>query len=209
MKMMIKRMIPAILLLGALALPAAGQNHIGTIDLQKVFNNYWKRQQGEAALKERGEAMDKDYKGFRDDYLKVKEEYTKLLASAQDQSKAQEERDKAKAAAEAKLVELKSTENTIRTYEENANTQISQQKKRMRDSLLQDIYTAVNAKAKASGYTLVIDTASESFNQTPVVLYTTGENDMTDAILTQLNAGAPPPAAADAPKDSDKKADKK
>jgi len=197
------------LLAGALTLPAAGQNHIGTIDLQKVFNNYWKRQQGEAALKERGTAMDKEYTGFKEDYLKTKDEYTKLMASAQDQSKTQDERDKAKTAAESKLLEIKTSENTIRTYQENATTQLDQQKKRMRDSLLQDIYTAINAKAKLNGYTLVIDTAAESLNQTPVVLYTGGENDMTDAILAQLNAGAPASTPADAPKDSDKKADKK
>jgi len=210
MKTMLKKILPALMLVSVLTLQAAAaESRVGTIDLRKVFDNYWKRQQAEAALKERGTAMDKELKGFMADYNKTKEEYTKLMASAQDQSKTQDERDKAKTAAESKLLEIKTSENTIRTYEENAKDQLDSQKKRMRDSLLQDIQTAINAKAKVSGYVLVIDTAADSFNQTPVVLYSTGENDMTDAILAQLNAGAPPPAAADAPKDSDKKADKK
>jgi outer membrane protein len=209
MKTILKTMLPVAMLVCALTMPALGQNRVGTIDLRKVFDNYWKRQQAEAALKERGVAMDKELKGFMDDYNKTKEEYTKLMTGVQDQSKSQGERDKSKAAAEAKLLEIKTSENTIRTYEENAKDQLDSQRKRMRDSLLTDIQTAVNAKAKVSGYSLVIDTAGDSFSQTPVVLYSNGENDMTEAIISQLNAGAPPPAAGDATKGGDKKDGKK
>jgi len=144
-------------------------------------------------------------KGFLEDYNKTKEEYTKLVASAQDQAVTQEERGKRKSAAEAKLLEIKTSENTIRTFEENAKDQLDSRKKQMRDRILQDIREAVNVKAKASGYSLVLDTAAESFNnQTPVVLYTNGENDLTEAILSQLNAGA---AARDG--SDNKKSDKK
>lgn len=197
MKTTIKMIMAALVLMVAVTAPARAQGtlRIGTIDLRKVFDNYWKRQQAEAALKERGSAMDKELKGFMDDYSKTKEEYNKLIQASQDQSKSQDERDKSKSAAEAKLLEIRTSENTIRTYEENAKEQLDAQKKRMRESLLQDIQTAVSAKAKTSGYTMVIDTAADSFNQTPVVLYSNGDNDMTDAILAQLNAGAPPPPA--------------
>src|ERR1700677_253663 len=150
MKTILKTMLPAAMLVCALTMPALGQGRVGTIDLRKVFDNYWKRQQAEAALKERGVAMDKELKGFMDDYNKTKEEYTKLMTSAQDQSKSQGERDKSKTAAEGKLLEIKTSENTIRTYEENAKDQLDSQRKRMRDSLLQDIQTAISAKAKVN-----------------------------------------------------------
>ncbi len=209
MKIMHKKVLAAIMLVCVAAMPALGQNRIGTIDLQKVFQNYWKRAQAESALHERGTAMEKELKGFTDDYKKTQEEYTKLLSASQDQSKSQEDRDKAKTAAESKLLELKTSENTIRTYEENAKDQLDSQKKRMRDSLLQDIQGAINAKAKSSGYIMVLDTSAESFNQTPVVLYNNGENDMTETILSQLNAGAPAPAASDSSKPADKTDTKK
>jgi len=198
-----------LILAAVLALPAMGQNRLATIDLRKVFDNYWKRQQAESALKERGAAMDKELKGMMDDYNKTKEDYGKLLESANDQAVTAEERDKRKRAAETKLLDLKTSENTIRTYEDNAREQLDAQKKRMRDSILEEIRSAINAKAKVAGYTLVVDTASESFNQTPIILYTNGENDLTDAILTQLNAASPPPASSDSPKDGTKTDGKK
>ena len=61
----------------------------------------------------------------------------------------------------------------------------------MRDRILGEIKIAVNAKAKTEGYALVLDSAAETVNGTLTVVYNNGENDMTDAILSQLNAGAP------------------
>ncbi|MDB6022056.1 MAG: periplasmic chaperone [Pedosphaera sp.] len=211
MKMMLRRILPAVLLFGMLAMPAMAQNRIATIDLRKVFDNYWKRQEAEAALKKRGSDLDRELKGFMDDYKKLKDDYDKLLSAANDQSVTPEERDKRKANAEAKVVEIKSTEDSIRKFEENAREQLDSQKKRMRDNILQDIRTAINAKAKNAGYAMVLDTASESFNQTPIVLYTNGENDITDPILTQLNVGAPPPTPTSdtTPAASDKTGGKK
>jgi outer membrane protein len=213
MKINFKRIIPVLAVSLLLTAPAlAADTKIATIDLRKVFDNYWKRQQAEAALKERGSDLDKEYKSYVEDYNKIKEEYTKLLAAANDQSVTPEEREKRKTAAEAKLLDIKANENTIRTFEGNARDQLDTQKKRMRDTILQEIRAVINAKAKTGGYTMVIDTASESISSTPIVLFNTLENDMTEAILTQLNAGAPPAASApskDAPKTEEKKDTKK
>ncbi|SRR5581483_2749561 len=191
MKKMMTRLFPGVVLLSFLALPVLGQNRIATVDLRKVFDNYWKRQQAEAAIKERGTELEKEDKAYQDDFAKAKDDYAKLVAAANDQSVTPEEREKRKTAAEAKLLEVKSSENTIRTFEQNAQDTLTSQRKRMRDGILQDIHSAVEAKAKSAGYTMVIDTAAESINGTPIVLFSNGENDMTDAILQQLNAGAP------------------
>jgi outer membrane protein len=203
MKKLIGRILSGVVLVSMLTLPAMGQNRIATIDLRKVFDNYWKRQEAEAALKKRGTDLDKELKGFMDDYKKLQEDYNKLLESANDQSVTPAEREKRKTAAENKLMEIKTSENTIRTFEDNAREQLDSQKKRMRDSILDDIRGAINAKAKAAGYTMVIDTAADSFNQTPIVVYNNGENDMTDSILAQLNVSAPPPSS-DTTKPQDK-----
>jgi outer membrane protein len=182
------------ILVSALSLPALGETKIATIDLRKVFDGYWKKAQAQAAFDEKKEEMQKDLKGFVDDFKKTQEEYEKLNKASYDQSVTPEERDKRRASAEAKLLELKTSDNTIRQYKENASEKLESQLKRMRDSLFVDIRAAINAKSKAAGYTLVIDISAESLGQSPVVLYTTGENDLTETILTQLNVGAPPPA---------------
>ena len=61
----------------------------------------------------------------------------------------------------------------------------------MRENILTEIKAAVATQAKAAGYSLVIDAAAETANATTAVIYSNGENDLTDAVLKQLNAGAP------------------
>ncbi len=75
----------------------------------------------------------------------------------------------------------------------------------MRKSVLGEITDTVNAKAKAGGYSLVLDTAAETINGTRVFLYSNGENDLTTAVLEQLNAAAPPEILKPAAKPADNK----
>jgi Skp family chaperone for outer membrane proteins len=63
--------------------------------------------------------------------------------------------------------------------------------KRMRDKIVGEIRDVVNGMARTGGYTLVIDSAALTAYQTPVLLYTNGENDLTAAVLKEINANAP------------------
>ena len=149
--------------------------------------------------------MEKDHKGFVEDWNKAKAEYQKLLESANDQAISVEEREKRKKSAETKLLDIKELEQTIAQYERQARTTLDEKRKRMRDNILVEIRNVINAKAKAGNYAFVIDTAADSANNTPIVLYSTGDNDLTEAILTQLNANPP----AETPKSDEKKDEKK
>lgn len=180
----------------ALALPAYSQiPKIGLVDLRKVFDNYWKTKQADAKLKEEAADLDKTKKTMVDDFTKTQENYKKLLDSANDAAVSTEERDKRKKAAEDELLKLKELQNSIEQFDRQARSTLSEKQRRLRDKLLEEIKEVIKAKAKAANLTLVIDTAAETVNNTPVLFYTNGENDLTDEILTQLNANAPAPSA--------------
>ena len=173
------------------ALPVQAQTKIATIDLKKVFDSYYKTKQADVTLKERAADFDKSRKSMFDDYQKANEDYKKLLDSANDQAASSEERDKRKKNAEAKLLEIKEIEQNVTQFDRQSRTTLGEQQKHMRDNILREIRELITTKAKSSGFTLVVDTAAESINQTPVVLHTDGSNDMTDEIVKQLNANAP------------------
>lgn len=187
------------------------QTKIATVDLRKVFDGYWKKKQAEAALKDRQTDMEKEDRNMVDDYKKGKEEYQSLLTGANDQAVSSEEREKRKTAAEEKLRRLKDMEENISQYERQARTTIGEQSQRMRSNILTEIRNVVNSKAKAAGFSLVIDTAAESINSTPVFLYSSNEDDITESVLKQLNSTAPADALKtdDKSTDTDKKKDSK
>lgn len=186
--------LKASLVLGLLLLSGPGlfaQNKIATIDLKRVFDGYWKTQQADGSLREKAAEFEKKNKLMVEDYQKATEEYKKVLDSANDAAVSIEEKDKRKKAAEAKLLEINEIEQSIKQFERSARAQISEQQRLMREKILNEIRELINTKAKAADYNLVIDTAAESINTTPVILFKSGQADLTDAILTQLNATAP------------------
>jgi outer membrane protein len=191
MKMILRKVLPGLLLVTLLSGSAFAQTRLGTVDLRKVFDGYWKTKQADAALKDRAADMDKSHKEMLDGWRKAKEDYAKLLSDANDQAVSAEERERRKRTAETKLRDMKETEENIGQFERQARTTLDEQKRRMRDNILGEIRTVLNARAKQAGFTLVIDTAAETINSTPVILYTAGENDLTDQVLSQLNAAAP------------------
>ena len=179
-------------LFSLIAGPALGQERLATVDLKKLFENYWKRKEGDAAIKERVATMEKENGEMLESFKKGKEEYNVLLANANDPAVSSDEKDKRKKAAEDKLKQLKGTEESIAQYQKQARETVEQQMRRMRENILSEIRNAVNAKAQAAGYALVIDTAAETVNGTPVVLYSSGkDHDLTETVLAQLNAAAP------------------
>jgi outer membrane protein len=213
MKSLLRKIVPALLLVSLMSAPAWGQSRIATIDLRKVFDGYWKTKQADATLKERAADIEKEHKGMIDDWKKAKDDYQTLLTEANNQTLSLDEREKRKKSAEDKFKQIKDTEDAITQYERQARTTLDEQKKRMRDSILEEVRTTINGKAKAAGYSMVIDSGAESGNGnpaagtpgTPVFLYVNNENDISEAVLSQLNAAAP----AETPKTDEKKADTK
>ncbi len=204
MKSLLSKILPALLLVSLLGDCAWAQGRIATVDLRKLFDNYWKTKQADASLKERAADIEKDHKTMIEDWKKAKDEYQTLLADANNQALSIEERDKRKKSAEEKFKLIKDNEEAIAQYERQARTTLDEQRKRMRDKIVEEIRGVVKAKATSAGYGTVFDTAAESSSGTPILLYSSNENDLTDSILAQLNAGAP----AEAPKAEEKPADK-
>ncbi|MCX8109098.1 MAG: OmpH family outer membrane protein [Verrucomicrobiae bacterium] len=170
---------------------AQAQQKIAVINLRTVFDGYWKTKQSDATVKERQADFEKERKKMVEDYQKANDEYRKLSESAADPAISTEERERRKKSAESKLLEIKEIEQSIGQFDRQFRTQIADQIKRMRDNIMREIREVVTAKAKAGGYTLVLDTAAESLNQTPIVLFSSGAPDLTDEVLTELNANAP------------------
>ena len=182
---------PAFLLITFLSGSALAQTKIATVDLKKLFDSYYKTKLAQASIQDRAAQFDKDDKSMKDELKKGSDEYQQFLQQANDQALSAEERDKRKQAADDKMKQLQTNRAAIDQFERQAQTTLGEQRQRMRENILIEIKAAVTAKAKSGGYSLVFDTAAETVNGTLTIVYTNGDNDLTDAILAQLNAGAP------------------
>jgi outer membrane protein len=191
MKNILRTIFPAMLLMTFLSGSALAQTKVATVDLGKLFKNYYTTKLAQANLDDRKSQVEKDESGMVEDLKKGDTEYKALLVAANDQAMAPDERDKKKQAADAKLKQLQDSKAALDQYDRSAKANLADQFQRMRDKILAEIQTAVNTKAKAAGYALVLDSAAETVNATPMVVYNAGQTDLTDDVLKQLNAGAP------------------
>lgn len=195
----------AISLLAFLSVPAlaqTAQTKIATVDLQKILKGFWKVQRMQALLQQRSAKDQSDDKDMIARLKKMDDDYQQLLAQANDQAISSDERDKRKQAAADKLKELQSEKVNVDQFERQEMSTLDDQRQRMVKSSLDEIKTAVAAKAKVAGYSIVLDTSARTLNlgagsvELPSeVVYSSGD-DLTDAILAQLNAGAPIDAVA-------------
>ena len=139
MRNFLRTLFPAILLLALTSLPAFGQNKIATVDLKKLFDNYYKTKLATQAIQDRANDMDKDYTTMAKDLKTKSDQYEQLLESASDPAVSDQERQKRKDNASDLLKQLQDSKAAIDQYERQAQMTLADQKQRMRDNILDEI----------------------------------------------------------------------
>jgi len=175
-----------VVLLAATAFSATAQTKVANVDMKKIFNGYWKTKQASTALENRKSELRKEIKDMADGLDKAQNDYKQLLDQSNDQAISTDEREKRKDAAISKAKEINNSKVALEQFQRQAEAQLADQSQRMSGNLVTEIQKAVADKAKAGGYTLVLNSAT-----TEVVVYADNQADITDAVLSQLNAGAP------------------
>jgi outer membrane protein len=216
MKMILKTLVPVLLLSALAQVSAFGQgraaaataatgdlSRVATVDLSRVFTNYWRTKEADTFLQDRRAEMAKSEKELMDNIQKAQEEYKRLDADARDQAVAAEEREKRKKATVDKLKEIDDLKSDFEKFERQARADLSERYMRLRDNLLGEIRGVINSRAKGAGFMLVLDAAAQTADRTPIVLYSTTE-DLTEPVLKQLNDSKPIEPRESKPPASDK-----
>jgi outer membrane protein len=175
----------AILLLAA-TVSVNAQTKIATVDMKKLFNGYYKTKLAQASLDNRKLELRKEIKDMADSLEKAQAQYKQLLDQANETAISADEREKRKQAAADKAKEITNSRGAIEQFQRQAEAQLSDQMQRMSGNVVMEIQKTVAEKAKAAGFTAVLNSASIE-----TVVYAGTDNDLTATVLTQLNAGAP------------------
>jgi outer membrane protein len=173
-------------LLVLLGLPALAQTKIATVDMGKIFSGYYKTKLSENLYEKDQADARKEIKDMADDFDKAQTDYKQLVEQANDQAISPEERDRRKQAASDALKDLGNRKAAMDSFSRQAESRLSDKRQRLTGNIVADIRKAVADKAKAGGYSLVVNSAA-----TDTVVYAGDADDLSDAVLKQLNMGAP------------------
>src|SRR5882762_7053385 len=161
MKTILSRLLLIQVCLVGLALPAlAAEPKIATIDLGKVFSDYYKTKLADASIKEEATGLEKDRKAMIDEHQKSMDDYKKALDEANNQAVSADEREKRKKEAEGKMIKINDLRGTIDQFERTAKGNIEEKLRQSRDKILKEIKEIIATKCKSTGMTMVFDSST-------------------------------------------------
>ena len=201
MKHLFRLLALGIALIGAGAGSAMAQTKIATVDLKKIVDNYWKKDEAYATLKETGTSMEKELKDMDDELKKLESSWQQLLEAASDPAISSEEKDKRRKDADNKRQDYNKKREEALTYQQNARVRLEEQKNNVDRRLLSEIRNVIAGRARTGGFTVVLNSGAEA-----AVLFASTDNDITDQVISELNATRPARStASDSGTSDDKK----
>jgi outer membrane protein len=195
---------------GVWALGASAQAPIGriaTVDLNKVFNEYYKTPMAQSKLKETVDSYTKEQDEMMTNYKKGIDELNKLREEQEKSEYTAEVREQKRKAVAEKLTDTQKLQRDIEDYRASHQKILQEQTQRMRQSILKEINDVISKEAGNQGYQLVIDKSGNTLNGVPMVIFSQDSLEITDDIVKILNKNQP--KTTEAPKPAEKKGDKK
>jgi len=187
-------LLATLLLLGSAGL-ANAQVKLGTVDMNKVFSEYYKTKDAQAKYAEAEKAANDDLNGRVEVLKKSMQEINQINAEIEKPELSKEAHDAKLKDQQAKIAAARTLDKEIADFRTAKQKGLQDQFLRMRKDIVDDIMKSVNDLVKAKAYDIVFDKSGLSAGAVPVVLYSRDDLDFSQDLITTLNKTAPVKAA--------------
>lgn len=183
-------LLASLFLLGGSGL-AHAQVKFGTVDMNKVFSDYYKTKEAQAKYAEAEKTANDDLNGRVETLKKSMQEISQINADLEKPELAKEARDAKLKDQQSKVAAARTLDREIADFRTAKQKALQDQFLRMRKDIVDDIMKAVNELVKAKAYDIVFDKSGLSAGAVPVVLYSRDDLDFSQDVITALNKTAP------------------
>ena len=171
---------------------------VGTVDMKKVFESYYKTKEAEAKINEARNNAKKELEDRMDVAKKTLDEVKKVDEEISKPELSKDSKEQKIKIRGEKAAELQNMDREIREFQQSREKQLQEQSVRMRAGIVDDINKIVADRVKAENFDIVLDKSGPSLNGVPIVLYSRDAYEFTDAVVVALNKNkgkeAPEPA---------------
>ena len=164
---------------------------IGVISLEKVYNGYWRTDVENKKLKSKQEEALDRIKKLEESLRKEGTVLGNMIKAMQDPRLAAAERSNRQQQVQIKQKELQQMQDAIQGFRERTRKDLELDMRKEREQIMEEIQQIVSTEAKKRKLNLVLDEAARSAAIAPIVIFTDGENDLTEEVLRQLNLSDP------------------
>ena len=187
-------LLASLLLLGGASL-ANAQVKFGTVDMNKVFSEYYKTKDAQTKYAEAEKVANDDLNSRVEVLKKSMQEISQINAELEKPELGKEAHDAKLKDQQAKVAAARTLDREIADFRTAKQKSLQDQFLRMRKDIVEDIMKSVNELVKAKAYDIVFDKSGLSAGAVPVVLYSRDDLDFSQDVITALNKTAPAKAA--------------
>lgn len=178
--------------MGLVVTASADQFKVATVDMLRLLNEFHERKAVEAEEKAEFEEIQKAGKEQLVAIEALREELQKLQNEFNDPSLSPDKRKSVAAEADGKMKYLGLLENKLQEFLKLRQESLKAKMQGLIDDLRQKVIVAVNEYAATQDVDFVFDESGYTTLNAPFLLYVRHRNDLTDAVLEDLNKDAPP-----------------
>ena len=180
-----------LLVVNLITVSSEAATSIATISLDKVYDGYWKTDQENEKLKKKQKKAQDKIKELNQALTKDGEVLNRMIKALNDPNLSAAEKTKRQQQAGLKQQELQQQSEAIRAYGNATGKDLELEMRKARDGIMEEIKQVVAQKARAGGFEIVLDKAGKSAAFAPIVVFSSDGNDLTEAVLKQLNLSDP------------------
>ena len=184
---------------------AQAQLKVGVVDMNKVFGGYYKTKDAENKINDARETAKKELDDRMESHKQMLDEINSLNKEVDNPAlspSAKADRSKKR---DDKIQQTRQLEQEINEFKGSREKQLQEQAVRMRNQIVEEIMTIINAKVKTDNYDLVLDKSGQSLNGVQIVLHSKDSMEFSDDVITALNKTRPAASIAPAPAATPKK----
>ena len=175
---------------------AQAQTKIGIVDMNKVFSGYYKTKDAETKINDAREGAKKELDERMESHKQLLDEINTLnkdIDNAALSASAKADRNKKR---DDKIAQVRALEQEIQDFKTSRERGLQEQRLRMRNQIVEEIMTVINARVKSDNFDLVLDKSGQSLNGVNMVLHSNDKMDFSDDVVTALNKNRPAPDTA-------------
>lgn len=180
-----KKSILTLLALAGLALTLQADIKIVTVDMARVFNEYYRVQQAQTSFQQSVEEANADIQEMIEGGQALAEEFEMEVAKMENPALTESGQQQARQRAEELQFELQQIERDIQRFQQETQAVLQERRQNILNLHMGEIRDVVQRISRNEGASLALNTQGTS------VIFASSSLDITDAVLARLNADAP------------------
>ncbi len=175
----------------ALSATANAELKVATVNVQKLFADYYKTHEAQAEVEKAAQAVQETNNTRTETIKKMEAEFNDMVKKLQDPVLNEKDKKELEQKAQIKRQEVIALEQERRGFVERQLKSLQEQMKMRSAKIMEEITKVTEDIATKGSYDLILDKSAQALRSNQVLVYSKPSMDITPSVMKELNKNAP------------------